>query len=1238
MPAVHEWKKVGWAARFARAAMSKPPLSGGGEGGAPEESSASQRLKRAAEEVQRAAACSTAFVLDVTECQDEQVDDKVRRRTVKKWMTLEAPLVLTLDEEEEEVAAKPTEKRQDDFGIAVQSTSTVPNHFVNEPACWATSTTEFRMVSDPTKAKDMWKSAVGSLWKQQAGAAAFAGARRSKSVNVAQTPVEYREELVDGGSRRRRTFTMSKQEMVNAVMELSDDEDDEKPARAQQQDDFGIGVVSQPTFARRPSERSRAELQEAKEKLSPTKTRQSNALITEKPDAAVVTAAARSLKRTETVVKNTLPTAEDIAKEGAAGEVAAQALAEAKRGLRRTQTAERSRLPTMEDIQAEKQAHEVSTALLEEAKSKLHKVETVEKTGLIPEKPYVKTLQSAASKLKPTQTVVRNRLPTADDIQQEAAAMRGRSPERSEHQVRFRLPTADDILCVRKELSISDLHHAKGRLRRAQTCDRSSLIAGEKPDAAMVQAAGAKLRPTQVQEKSCLPTAEDLKAQGQAAEVAEKALADAKGKLRSTQTSERSRLPSAADISAEKQAAEMSEVALQKGRASLKPAATTDKSGLTATEKPDSKTVQAAAQRLTPTTTQEKNLLPTAQDLKTQGQASLAAEKALNEAKGKLKPAETQLRSRLPTADDILAEKRAHEMSIAALEEGKRRLRRTQTCDKTLFKPTEKPDAAMVKAAAQRLKPATTVERSRLPTADDIAAEQKAVAIAEQALKEARSRLRWTETIVRSRLPTAEDMKAEQQATEVSAAVLSAAKDKLRKSQTVEKVALVSEKPDAAAVQAAARKLKRTETVERSRLPTAEDIRAEREDSAGNSESMQVVRPISPKVAAETRGLLKCTYAAALASAASTTANNGSKPGEVSEDALADAKRSLKRVQTSEKNSVDCEKPDAKVVAAAAQRLKQTETQVKMTLPTAEDLASEGKAAQMAATILKEARTTLKSTETAVRTRLPSAQDIQAEREAQEVSAALLGDAKAKLQPVETVEKNSIATEKPDAKTVTAAAQKLKQTQTLERTRLPTAEDLSSEGAAEEAARKALQEAREKLKKAETVDRTHLPTASEIKAEKDAHEMSERILSEAKDKLKHAETIERVALTGEKPDAKMVQAAASRLRHTETDLRLRLPSAADIQAEKDEAAAEAALASPKSSRPSSPTNASEDGGSKMERKLSSRQRIDSTRRYSLDAMTRIPSSPSAKEVATKRAKEEAERRASVKALAEDLRS
>merc|ERR1712110_1002096 len=101
-------------------------------------------------------------------------------------------------------------------------------------------------------------------------------------------------------------------------------------------------------------------------------------------------------------------------------------------------------------------------------------------------------------------------------------------------------------------------------------------------------------------------------------------------------------------------------------------------------EKPDEMYIKGARKSLTSTKTLEKNLLPTADDIKKEqgDDAKAAAETALQEKLKSLAPVTPVVKQRLPTMDDINAEQKAVVMSNEILTDTVRRLSRTSTLEK----------------------------------------------------------------------------------------------------------------------------------------------------------------------------------------------------------------------------------------------------------------------------------------------------------------------------------------------------------------------------------------------------------------------------------------------------------------------------------------------------------------------------------------------------------------------------
>jgi len=124
---------------------------------------------------------------------------------------------------------------------------------------------------------------------------------------------------------------------------------------------------------------------------------------------------------------------------------------------------------------------------------------------------------------------------------------------------------------------------------------------------------------------------------------------------------------------------------------------TETKEGYTA-EKPGAMDLAGAKKRLSVTSTSEKNVLPTAEDIAKEqsGEHSVAADSTLQEKRKSLKAVETEVKQQLPTEGCIAAEQSADVMAGEILEEAKRKLNKK-----------------------------VTVEKQALPTAEDISAEKK---------------------------------------------------------------------------------------------------------------------------------------------------------------------------------------------------------------------------------------------------------------------------------------------------------------------------------------------------------------------------------------------------------------------------------------------------------------------------------------------------------------------------------
>merc|ERR1712232_433235 len=139
-----------------------------------------------------------------------------------------------------------------------------------------------------------------------------------------------------------------------------------------------------------------------------------------------------------------------------------------------------------------------------------------------------------------------------------------------------------------------------------------------------------------------------------------------------------------------------------------------------------------------------------------------------------------------------------------------------------------------IRGGAKKLTHTETALKQNLPTADDIKEERQGTAEeqAAAALAAGKEKLKTSETHDHSRLPTSEDIKAEQIATETAERVLAESKANLRHAETRETDVVATEKPDVTAIRGGAKKLTHTETALKQNLPTADDIKEEREGTA----------------------------------------------------------------------------------------------------------------------------------------------------------------------------------------------------------------------------------------------------------------------------------------------------------------------------------------------------------------------------------------------------------------------
>lgn len=136
--------------------------------------------------------------------------------------------------------------------------------------------------------------------------------------------------------------------------------------------------------------------------------------------------------------------------------------------------------------------------------------------------------------------------------------------------------------------------------------------------------------------------------------------------------------------------------------------------------------------------------------------------------------------------------------------------------------------------------------------------------------------------------------------------------------------------------------------------------------------------------------------------------------------------------------------------------------------------------------MVKAARGRLRSTQTEQRICLPTVDDIRAEKRATEISHQILKDAKSRLKHVKRRSNVGILTEKPDASMIQAAQRRLKPTQVRHKMYLPTADDIRAEKAAqavpEKPAATEIQLAMKRLRHVDPVVRAWNPTAEELAA------------------------------------------------------------------------------------------------------------------------------------------------------------
>jgi len=175
-------------------------------------------------------------------------------------------------------------------------------------------------------------------------------------------------------------------------------------------------------------------------------------------------------------------------------------------------------------------------------------------------------------------------------------------------------------------------------------------------------------------------------------------------------------------------------------------------------------------------------------------------------------------------------------------------------------------------------------------------------------------------------------------------ALITESRARLKHVEVQERTVRFAEKPDVRMVQAARGRLRSTEIQQRTRLPTVDDIRAE-------------------KMATE-----------------------------ISHKILKDAKNRLRHVELRPHVGIFTEKPDVNMIHAAQRRLKPTQVRHKMYLPTADDIRAE-KAAQAvpekpAASEIQGAIKRLRHVNPVVKTWNPSAEELVANRADREKNQA----------------------------------------------------------------------------------------------------------------------------------------------------------------------------------------------------------------------------------------------------------
>jgi len=141
--------------------------------------------------------------------------------------------------------------------------------------------------------------------------------------------------------------------------------------------------------------------------------------------------------------------------------------------------------------------------------------------------------------------------------------------------------------------------------------------------------------------------------------------------------------------------------------------------------------------------------------------------------------------------------------------------------------------------------------------------------------------------------------------------------------------------------------------------------------------------------------------------------------------------------------------------------------------------------------MVRAARSRLRSTQIEQKIRLPTLDDIRAEKMAREKSHQILKEARSRLRHVERRSQTGIFMEKPDVNMIQAAQKRLKSTKVKYKMYLPTADDIRAERAAAESSAQAqrpempegeIQDVRRRLRPVRTIVRAWNPTAEELAA------------------------------------------------------------------------------------------------------------------------------------------------------------